>query len=216
MGWRERVDETIASNPEYAGGLHMILRGLNAARPDRTALQGVVSQPWGRKRFDWYDAAALYEVALHLQAGLCVAACIDLGCCPQRDREQAVNQSKLDAIPDPFVAWCCGGSGDDDGRLEWRSKITIVHEMHDRERLVVAYPPSGVPLEIGYTEPETTVFHLVRDGGVARWPYGHESITLLLSTRASERHPVQLERPQVLDGAERLRIRSEMLRAFAA
>ncbi len=210
-GWRERVDREMASDPDYVAGLHEVLQGLNSARTDPPALHGVVSQPWGKKRFDWYDAAGMYEVALHLQAGLCVALRVDLGQRPGRDREEATNQAKLDTLPAPFNAWCASGNADDDGRLEWASEIGVAHEVDGGERIVVAYPPSGVPIEIGYTEPETTVFHLVRDGGVARWPYGHESMTVLLSTRFAERYQVALKRPRVISGADWLATRSEAL-----
>ena len=44
------------------------------------------------------------------------------------------------------------------------------------------FEPTFMPLEIGHTNPETTVWHLAETGGIARWPYGHDKITLLLST----------------------------------
>jgi hypothetical protein len=99
------------------------------------------------------------------------------------------------------------GNDDDDGRLEWRHPIQIRHEMDRGEPLVVTYPPSGVPLELGHTEPETTVQHLARDGGDARWPYGHVLITLLLSNCTTGR-PVQLDAPEVLTGRETLQGRT--------
>lgn len=102
---------------------------------------------------------------------------------------------------------------DDDGRLEWRHPIQISHEMDRGEPLVVIYPPSGVPLEIGHTEPETTVQHLARDGGVARWRYGHVLITMLLSTCTTGR-PVQLDAPKVLIGRDTLQGRTATLKSL--
>jgi hypothetical protein len=179
-------------------------------------LDDVVSQPWARDRFDWYDAAAQYEVALHMQAGWCAIAAIRLGAAPGLDRQVEHNQAQLDALPAPFRAWCASGSADEDGWLEWNESINVVHSMQDDEPLGLTYPPSGVPLEIGHTEPETTIFHLRRDGGVARWPYRHEHITLVLSTGVVESGPVQLAAPRIVAGAETVTRRAEALERLMA
>lgn len=197
--WRDRVDESIAVDRDFAETVLSIMRRLNDPNALARPLDDVVSQPWGRQRRDWYDGAAQVEIGAELQVGLLVIALIEVGAPPGRDREQAGNQQKLDRLSSPYSAWCA--SGNDDGRLEWRHPIQISHEMDGGEPLVVVYPPSGVPLEIGHTEPETTVQHLARDGGVARWPYGHVLITLLLSTCTTGR-PVQLDAPEVLIGGD--------------
>lgn len=213
--WRDRVDESIAADSDHAAGLFRAIRRLNDPAASARALDDVVSEPWGRRRRDWYDAAAQFEVALELQAGFCVIAYVDLGALPGLDRDEHENQEKLGGLASPFTAWCAGGTGDDDGRLELDQPVQVEHEMQDDERLVVLYPPSGVPLEIGHTEPETTIFHLRRDGGVARWPYGHDRITLLLSTRVTGRR-VQLETPDTVIGAQTLETRTRTLQELLA
>ena len=40
--------------------------------------------------------------------------------------------------------------------------------------------PGWAPLEVGYTRPSRTLLHLTEFGAVARWPYGHDVITLLV------------------------------------
>lgn len=199
--WRDRVDEAIVSDPIYVSTLHTFLRRLNDPRAHRTALDDVVSQPWGRSRYDWYDAAALYEIALLLELGWCVITYIELDVTPGRDREERLNQSKLNRLPEPFAAWCSSGSDEDDGRLEWSGRIAVRHTVQGDQPLVVTYGPAGVPLEIGHTEPETTICHLRRYGGVARWPYGHQALTLLLCTRATSRGGLPFTAPEILLGA---------------
>lgn len=205
--WTATSPVTLTTRKE----LHVSIQRLNDASTPPNALGGVVSQPWARDRFDWYDAAAQYEVALQMQAGWCAIATIPLGAAPGRDRQVEHNQAHLDALPAPFSAWCASGSEDEDGWLEWAESMSVVHSMQDEERLALSYPPSGIPLEIGHTEPETTIFHLRRDGGVARWPYHHQHITLLLSTGAVESGPVQLAAPTIVAGAETVARRVQAL-----
>ncbi len=198
--WRAEVDENIASNPDFATGLYASLSHLNDANTQSAVLDDVISQPWGRSRRDWYDAAAQIQVGLHLQAGWYVTATINLDRTPGRDRDQKNNQNKLDALIPPFSAWCEAGTGDQDGWLSWDREITITHKMDHDAPLVAEYPPSGVPLEIGHTEPETTIWHLQQDGGVARWPYGARRITLLLCTVKLSSRGTALALPKFLEG----------------
>jgi len=191
----------MASNPDFVSGLHASLSHLNDASKPSAILDDVISQPWGQTRRDWYDAAAQIEVGLHLQAGWYVVATIDIDNIPGRDRDQKSNQRKLDALPAPFSASCATGTEDQDGWLSWDEEITVAHRMDGDIQLVVQYPPSSVPLEIGHTEPETTIWHLQRDGGVARWPYGAKHITLLLCTVKITSRGVPLAMPKFIEGA---------------
>jgi hypothetical protein len=198
--WRSEVDEKMSSNPDFVSGLYASLSRLNDAGEPSATLDDVISQPWGQTRRDWYDAAAQIEVGLHLQAGWCVVTAINIDNLPGRDRDQKGNQRKLDALPAPFSAWCETGSEDQDGWLSWDEEITVAHRMDGDAQLVVQYPPSSVPLEIGHTEPETTIWHLRRDGGVARWPYGARYITLLLRTVETTSRGVPLAMPKHIEG----------------
>jgi hypothetical protein len=212
------VDRDIAAEPERARQLFDQIDRMNC-RGSVSALDDVVSQPWARRRRDWYDAAAVVEVAEYLQLGFWVIARISLGECPGTDRDEAGNQAKLERLAVPYSALCASGTADDDGRLAWERPIEVGHTMLEGETLVLEYPPSGVPLEIGHTEPETTIFHLRKDGGVARWPYGHDSVTLLLSALSIEpdARDVQLQAPRILHGAAavegRVRMVEELLDA---
>jgi hypothetical protein len=198
--WRDNIDSQMASEATFCAGLHEIVLGLNDRNVPPTALDDVVSQPWRHSRRDWYDAAALIEVGLHLQAGWCVVTVVPINATPGRDRDEQSNQAKLDELPQPFSARCESGKGDDDGWLAWDAPISIRHVMDNGAPLLVRFPPSGIPLEIGHTEPETTIWHMRREGGVARWPYGAERITLLLCTCSTTGRPVPLAAPEVLEG----------------
>lgn len=177
--WRAGVDRQIATDPLFASGLHDVLERLNDADLPDAALDHVVSQPWRQDRRDWYDAAGLIEVGRRLQAGWCVTFSVSVSAEPGRDKDEDGNNAKLLALPSPFAATFAGGRGDNDGRFAWTETIEVEHDMGDAYRMKVRYPPAEVPLEVGRTEPETTMWHLLEEGGVARWPYKSERVTLL-------------------------------------
>lgn len=204
QSWRAEVDQRIAADPEYASGLYQALSRLNDKTEPPSLLDNVISQPWGQLRRDWYDAAAQIEVGLHLQAGWCVCASVELGTKPGNDKDHVGNDTKLKGLRAPFEASFHGGAGDCDGWFEWKRPIELCHDMGEGHSLTLRYPSSGVPLEVGRTEPETTIWHLRYEGGVARWPYEATGITLLLSTCSITGRGVPLRLPDVLAGAMRL------------
>src|ERR1044072_3983302 len=137
------------------------------------------------------------------RAGVCRLS-IELGAHPGRDKDQAGNDAKLKELPSPFSASFEGGAGDCDGWFSWGQSVTVHHHMGEGEHLTVRYPASGVPLEVGRTEPETTVWHLRRDGGVARWPYGSSCVTLLLATTGTAGGGLALRLPEGISGEMRV------------
>ena len=202
--WREDVDRRIASDPEFARNLHDILTDLNDPTAPPHAFVDVVSQPWARPRRDWYDAAAFLEVSLHLQLGWCVAATMDVGATPLPDADTDGNNAILKQLPAPFTATFHGGPGDNDGYVAWDQPQDISHDMGGGDRITARFARSMIPLEVGRTEPETTLQHLAVDGGVARWPYGRTHIVLLLATvqLSNRRYPTPL--PTIVDGTRRV------------
>lgn len=84
--------------------------------------------------------------------------------------------------------WCgnadCDGSITIGGQVEvcspwWRKGMPVAPTMKEL--------PSHIPLEIGFTRGWTTHFHLLRSRAIARWPYGHDYITLMLLDDAMQR-----------------------------
>lgn len=68
------ADREYAPGDRIASQLREILARLNDPLAPRTALDDVVTQPPGATGYDRYDAAALYEIALHLNLGWAVIA----------------------------------------------------------------------------------------------------------------------------------------------
>lgn len=95
---------------------------------------------------------------------------VKVGVCPGSDRELKRNAKALDALPAPFSAslWC--GNKEPDGSLTWTRPAAFEEDIGWKPWLAF------LPLEVGYCEPETLYWHLVRGAGFARWPYGHDMI----------------------------------------
>lgn len=93
---------------------------------------------------------------------------VHIGWTPRRDADEDVNQAILDAaLPDAFTASV--GGFDNDGTLGIPQDQTSV---------------KSVALEIGTTPCWRT--HLLAETGVARWPYGSETIWILTWRKATD------------------------------
>ena len=164
----------------------------------------MVSQLWRQDRRDWYDAAGLIEVGRRLQAGWWVTFSVLVSAEPGRDKDEDGNNAKLLALPSPFAAAFAGGRGDNDGRFAWTETIEVDHDMGGGHRMKVRCPPAQVPLEVRRTEPETTLWHLLEQGGVARWPYKSERVTLRVATCSSTGRPIAMPTPDFVIGGPRV------------
>jgi hypothetical protein len=96
-------------------------------------------------------------------------------------------------MPAQFQVDLMCGLADSDGHLGWKGDITLSLYACNLEaascdsRCIhgkVVVGPQNVPLEVGFTEYSTTMGHLLLEGGVARWPYGQNMITLLVANPA--------------------------------
>jgi hypothetical protein len=117
---------------------------------------------------------------------------------PQSDACREGNASALARVPRPFAAevdmeqYC----GPQDGVLSWTTPIEVAAstgvpyiapgERPSPVQVKKLIPPGSVPLEIGTTNASSTLWHLRHDGGVARWPYGHDTIRLWVVVRPYE------------------------------
>jgi hypothetical protein len=130
----------------------------------------VVTQRW-RGSFDLYDAYAFGQVYAGLRAGEITITSIALGADPGGDDQLEKNQTKLARLESPFKAILRKGRNDSDGDFSWSASIFL----GDTE-----LQPQSVPLEVGCTKPLTTLWHLHHERGLARWPYGHNRVWLLM------------------------------------
>lgn len=101
---------------------------------------------------------------------------------PVKDRDRLQNQEILNSLPGGISANVTVDQrgAEADGFIQWSTPIQgLIEASTDDRKEEVAIAPRNVPLEIGYTDASTTCFHLIRSGGVARWPYGHNVLVIL-------------------------------------
>ncbi len=96
------------------------------------------------------------------------------------------NQRTLAQLRSPYAATFRperGAGANGDGCMSWTRPVeflvTSISENDEEIGTMLTCDPHSVPLEVGTTSPSRTFAHLLT-GGVARWPYGHDSIMVLL------------------------------------
>lgn len=153
----------------------------------------------GRDRWDQWplhqvDAFACVNALIH--TGAYGMVLVSVGATPCADKEREANAAALANIHPSFVAELDMDQhcGDSDGWLYWHDEITVECSTGTSYYSPTGHPgsvmtkrripPGSVPLEVGSTLPSRTAIHLAMDGGVARWPYGSELITLFLNLQA--------------------------------
>jgi hypothetical protein len=138
----------------------------------------ILGQPYS----DWSmgQLFTLYCLSKIWHDGYLAVSEFDLPSVPVKDGDRLQNQTMLNNLPTGVSAVVDaeqrGAEGD--GSIKWTTPIPGIVNIRNGNKQVML-EPDRVPLEIGYTDASTTAFHLIRFGGVARWPYGHNVITVL-------------------------------------
>jgi hypothetical protein len=152
------------------------------------AYQDVFMQKYMGKP-DFADAYAFAGLHMLMCSGEIASFKVDIGKSPLLDSQTEENNRILNVLQRSrsspkfravFVPGK-GGSADDDGIFSWADCVdaSIITEPPNKTARVVL-DPMQVPLEVGYTEASKTLIHLRGEGGVARWPYGHNELTILV------------------------------------
>jgi len=181
--------------PGYAPMLMEAKDQLRAGRRwSRDFVDAVGRDRWDQWPLHQVDAFACVNALVH--TGAYGRVQISVGGKPRADKEREANAAMLADIHPSFIAELDMDQhcGDSDGRLYWCDEITVecstgtsYYDPTGHPGSVMTsrrIPPGSVPLEVGSTLPSRTVVHMAMDGGVARWPYGSELITLFLNLQA--------------------------------
>jgi hypothetical protein len=116
---------------------------------------------------------------------------VSIGAEPVRDRFRAKNQAALRAgLPEGCTADVWGAERDESRSVEPFDGIVAFStgvkyrswELYGNEPLDLDLGTYGdLPLEIGRTDATRTYSHLAEDGAVARWPYNHGVLAVLVA-----------------------------------
>jgi len=134
----------------------------------------------GFANWDLYAAYCFAHLHAWIGVGKVLMAAVDIGFEPLADCEIEGNDKLLAALPEPFSGRFCGGSRGCDGYVKWSEPIEFGQIDCTGREIVVIIPPRSVPLEVGYTNPDTTLYHILGDHALARWPYGSKRIHLFV------------------------------------
>ena len=139
-----------------------------------------IMDPYMVREIDLMRAAHFADIHTALCMGEVLYCKIRVGKTPGGDTEESYNNKLLSNIPEPYSAKFYGGSGgDNDGNLRWHGKVSVGIITTNGEKIRKSLPTDfSAPLEVGYTEPTTTLLHLACERLLARWPYGSEFIWL--------------------------------------
>jgi hypothetical protein len=138
----------------------------------------LIMDRWGGS-ITFGDVYCFLNMHALLASGKALRTTIKLGGEPHSDRFAAENNELLTRLPFPFSGRFLGGQGDNDGSIEWSRPIEADGILDGGERRVATIPAGQAPLEVGYTNAFTTLFHLKESWNVARWPYGSTRITII-------------------------------------
>jgi hypothetical protein len=154
-------------------------------------------QPFG----GWNDGqdVYLYRLFEFWTRGELAVGQISVGTTPGPDADRAGNQAALDVLPrtgadDPegspgFSAFVDPDQRLDpsgDGSFRWSGEVHLGICVPGQPQAAawahIDPMEEGVtvPLEIGYTDTQTTYMHLVYGNGLARWAYGSKNVVLLV------------------------------------
>ncbi len=146
--------------------------------------QDSIFQLFHQSRFDIYNAYSFMRVHSAMMSGEILSLRIHIGSTPFPDKAEAENNEILASLQYPFGAKFTGGLYLNDGYFEWAETLEFGQKLLcDGTEYKRQVPPACVPLEVGYTKPSTTLFHIMESGALARWPYGSEWIHLFSSTK---------------------------------
>lgn len=187
------MDQMLYS-PSAAQVLAETRQGLRSGRID-AAYRDRIGQTQHRAAY-WppEQAAAFLRVHTGLMSGEFAMTLLEVGEVPAGDADRIVNAERLARLHPAFIArpdaeQC---NAERDGEMCWTAPIRAQRSTGRASSEGVApgpevtvheVPPGCVPLEIGLTFPSRTLLHLLKHGGVARWPYQSTVVALLLDTQ---------------------------------
>lgn len=145
----------------------------------------IIMQKFSREPIDIYDTYAYFLIWEAMMVGKINFAEIHIGKTPFGDKGVNENNEILSTLRHPFRAEFSPSKGrgyNDDGTFYWDIPIELGIKIPDGTEFQHTVAPWQAPLEVGYTNPETTLMHLKEQGYLARWPYNHDIIYLIRKT----------------------------------
>jgi hypothetical protein len=150
---------------------------MNHGQYEQAYLEAICQKFMGA--YDIYDAFCFWRINILLVTKQLLYLRVPLGHFPLNDDRVEGNNLFLSKLPSPFKAVFWGGLLECDGKLDW-SEAVEMYEADTNHPFLVRPGYDGVPLEVGRTSAQRSLFHFIESGGLARWPYGQDEIWLFV------------------------------------
>lgn len=157
------IEELMLKDPGWAYWLYSCAKKMNDGDFEQWYIDAIVFRNDRRTRYDVVDAYWFIQMHVRLCQEKILFARVDLGKEPAKDDDKRWNNDVLSQAPVPFGGRFKGLAGGNDGEWKWSKTLALPGGK--------SIPPMSVPLEVGSTEGETTVRHLIESRALARWPY---------------------------------------------
>ncbi|NQU06471.1 MAG: hypothetical protein HQ568_10290 [Calditrichaeota bacterium] len=170
------IEKMIDDDPELALLCHSTMVKIKEKFYDRPYVD-IITQPY--HGYSLGEAYAFLQVHAAIGSGKIIQCTVEVGSEPHKDKEVEKNNRLLNNLPKPFVAEFWGGLADEDGFVEW-NKAIVCDQFIKNVRNSCICKAEKAPLEVGYTDDHTTLYHLGMDRCLARWPYNSNYIHILV------------------------------------
>ena len=172
----------LMTNADWVTVLSQATAQLNSGTEYPRGYIDCIVQKWARfNTFDIYDTHDFLQVHTMIRTGEIALFQVPIGVYPVSDKETDRMNSLLSLLRYPFSAKFEGGTQGSDGYFKFDAPINCIltHENGTQRGFVIA-PAQEIPLEVGYQSAHKTLFSCKAETGVARWPYGHDCITVFV------------------------------------
>lgn len=174
----QHVNKKIAQSGNWESVLRQYVTKLKSGFWDWDYVNSCFQLGYGD--IDIYAAYCFAHFHTWVSIGKVLTAAIDLGLEPERDELIEENNKRLARLPGPFSGHFAGGNHSNDGYVKWSEPIEFGQIDCTGREVMAVIKPKSIPLEVGLTRPDTTIYHILGDHALARWPYSSERIHLFV------------------------------------
>jgi len=188
-GLEEIMARDLCEHPELATTIAQVLARLRRGNYYEQELVDAIFQKW-RWPCTFADAFAFTKVYSELVNNgnpMLRMVRIRVGATPCSDKARDENNRRLKGLSPQFSAQFWGGCGDHDGWFGWHDHLHLCGNVNVDGALVegptVTVSAHKLPLEVGTQSAAKTLHMVMRNFGVARWPYGSDDVWVICNVR---------------------------------
>ena len=179
----DRVVRQYLSDRKSADMLMDVLVKMNAGYYPDDEIDPIVQKWDALNYYDFVDALCFTNIRVLICTGKIVKSVVHMKCTPNPNNCRDENDKAIKNAHPLFTGTFHGDPHENDGHFEWSESIDATQFIHNHstgqlDRFPVKVRAGSVRLEVGTTSAVKTLEHIRFHGGVARWPYRSETMTI--------------------------------------